>query len=292
MDKVIVFGGSGFLGSYVCDALHQSGYAVVNADRSSSQYQNYEFIECDLLKPETLSPILSDPKIIAVYNFAGFSNLSASCKEPKSTIELNVMGNLNVLEAVIKNPSIKRFIYASSAYAQSKNGSFYGISKYTSEKIIEEYARQYELAFTIIRYGSLYGERADENNGMYVLLKNALKNKKIVFNGNGEEIREYIHAEDAAKLSVQIMTDPQYQNEHLILTGTEKMKQKDLLDLIKEVLNDQIEITYNQKENSPHYRMTPYSYHPNIAKKLTANPFIDIGQGIVNCIRAIEHDMD
>lgn len=59
---------------------------------------------------------------------------------------------------------MERFIYASSAYALSNEGSFYGISKQSSEKLTEEY---YALKYTVIRYGSLYGERASHNNYIY-----------------------------------------------------------------------------------------------------------------------------
>ena len=62
-------------------------------------------------------------------------------------MELNILGNINILNACLK-AKIKRFIYASSAYAMSDKGSFYGISKLTSEKIVEEYAVKFDLKFT------------------------------------------------------------------------------------------------------------------------------------------------
>ena len=74
-----------------------------------------------------------------VYNFAGLSDLNESISKPRQTLELNVMGNINILEASVK-AGVKRYIYASTVYVSSKKGSFYGISKNTSEKIIEEYA--------------------------------------------------------------------------------------------------------------------------------------------------------
>ena len=71
-----------------------------------------------------------------VYNFAGQADLDESIALPKETIEQNVIGNINILESIRELP-IKRYVYASSAYAVSRNGSFYGISKLTSEKIIK-----------------------------------------------------------------------------------------------------------------------------------------------------------
>ena len=69
------------------------------------------------------------------------------------------MGNINLLEACRLNGKIKRYIYASSAYALSDKGSFYGISKLSSEKITKEYSDKFNLKYTIIRYGSVYGKK-------------------------------------------------------------------------------------------------------------------------------------
>jgi UDP-glucose 4-epimerase len=221
-----------------------------------------------------------------VYNFAGLADLDKTIHLPKETINQNVIGNINILEACRKI-SIKRYIYASSAYAFSEKGSFYGISKLTSEKVIEEYGRRYELPFNILRYGSLYGARADESNGVHRMLCQAIKKQKICHNGDGEEVREYIHAQDAARLSVDILEDDTFRDQHLILTGVERMKQKDFIQMIREILNGPLEITYDGSQTEGHYRVTPYSFHPNMARKLTLNSFIDLGQGLVECVREI-----
>src|SRR5690606_11041901 len=106
---------------------------------------------------------------------------------PVDSITLNVIGNLNVLEAARK-AKIGRYLYASSAYAMSHKGSFYGIGKLCSEKIIEEYQSRYGLDFTIIRYGSVYSERPFYNNYIYNLVKRAVLEKRIVHPGDGEEV--------------------------------------------------------------------------------------------------------
>ena len=144
------------------------------------------------------------------------------------------------------------------------------------------------MDFIIIRYGSLYGERAKSDNGIYRLLEAAIKNKLIQHSGNGEETREYIHATDAAKLSVNVIEQKELYNEHLILTGVERFKYKDLLAMIQEIFDYKIEIEYLHQEIKGHYKVTPYTYRPATAKKLVANPFIDLGQGIVDCIYHLE----
>jgi UDP-glucose 4-epimerase len=168
----------------------------------------------------------------------------------------------------------------------SNKGSFYGISKLASEKIIEEYHKKHNLTFTILRYGSVYSERDYDNNYIYNLVKKAVVENKIEHGGDGNEIREYIHAADAAKLSVDIIETDEYDNLHVILTGTERMKRLELFNMINEIMNNKIDISYNNGEYNNHYRFTPYSFEPSLSKKLVANPHIDMGQGLLKCIRA------
>ena len=286
MKKAVIFGGSGFLGSYVADELTHRGYDVTIADLSPSKYlqKNQKFIKVDILNVENIKLAIIGMDI--VYNFAAISNLDDAINNPISTININVIGNLNILE-VCKNNNINRFIYASSAYALSNEGSFYGISKQSSEKLTEEYYKRYGLTYTVIRYGSLYGERASHNNYIYNLLDDAVKTGELHYKGDGEDLREYIHAADAAKLSVDIIEDKQYENKHIILTGVEKLKRIDLLTMINEIMQNKLKLKQIDDNNMGHYKITPYTFYPTTAKKLVANPFIDLGQGLLECIQEI-----
>jgi len=290
MKKVVVFGGSGFLGSYVADELTSRHYEVVIADINESSHlrQDQSFIQCDILDQNAVTAATDGAALI--YNFAGLADLNESISHPRETLEQNVMGNINILEACRQN-DIERFVYASSAYATSAKGSFYGISKFTSEKVVEEYAARFNLDFCILRYGSIYGERADEHNGLYRLLKTALTTGEISHQGNGEEVREYIHAGDAATLSVDVIEDAKFHNQHIMLTGVERLKYKDLLRMIQDILNDNVKVSLSHDEQEGHYQVTPYSFQPNAGRKLTANPFIELGQGLVNCIKTIHDDI-
>ena len=284
--KVIVFGGTGFIGSYLMDELLSNGYDAVAADLYPSKYvANENFVKCDILDTTKIDELVKDAHI--VYNFAGFANLDDAIANPYKAMELNVMGNLNILEACKKH-HVKRFVYASSAYAMSDKGSFYGISKLTSEKLTEEYYKKFGLEFTIVRYGSVYAERDYHNNYIYNLLKEAVDTGKISHSGDGEEIREYIHAADVAKLALDIIEKDAYTNEHIILTGVERMPRKELFEMIKEILGGKIEISLEESGYHNHYKMTPYSFSPTRSKKLVANPYIDMGQGLVECLKDIE----
>jgi len=280
--KIIVFGGSGFLGSHVVDELLKRGYEVRVCDIVRSCYIDKDiFYECDILNSNEVEQALDGFDI--VYNFAGLADINIAIKEPLKTVKLNVLGNTNILEGMRKK-GIKRFFYASSAYVFSNKGSFYGISKQASEKIIEEYSDIFGIEYIIIRYGSVYGTRSDRQNRIYRLLKEAIEKKKITFLGNGEEVREYIHVKDAAKLSVDLL-ESGYKNEHFILTGVEKYSYKELLKLIKEMFDNNIEIEFKNQEYKGHYRLTPYSVNePKIGKKIVNNPYIDFGQGLLELI--------
>ncbi len=283
--KVVVFGGNGFIGSYLIEELIKRSYDVVSADLNSSKYVDETlFIPCDIMDINAVDAIVKGADI--VYNFAGMANLDTAIEAPVKAIELNVLGNMNILEACRKY-NVERFIYASSAYAMSDKGSFYGISKLTSEKLVEEYYKKYGLNFSIVRYGSIYGERDYENNYIYNLIKNAMHTKKIDHSGDGHEIREYIHAADVAKLAVDIIESEAYVNEHLILTGVERMQRKELFDMINEMLGNSLQIHLKNDGYIHHYKTTPYSFHPSRSKKLVANPYIDLGQGILECMKDI-----
>jgi len=286
--NVIVFGGSGFLGSYMVDELLQRKYNVVVADLENYGFTDKKIFKfCDIMDSKRVDELVKSANF--VFNFAGLSNLDDASNSPFDTIKLNVMGNINILEACKRN-NVMRYVYASSAYSLSEKGSFYGISKLASEKIIEEYNKKYNLEFSIIRYGSVYGERKFKNNYIYNLIEEAINKKRIDHSGDGEETREYIHASDIAKITADIIKDKKYANKHFILTGVEKLKRKELFEMIQEISGKKFKVKFIKKKSKGylHYQLTPYSFNPSMSMKLVANPYIDLGQGILDCIKEIE----
>ena len=291
MKKVLVFGGFGFLGYYLLKELLSRGYEVVVADiKDNSEFKDVvHYLHCDISDQKQVDTVFQNQNYDIVYNLAGFANLDFSIKAPLKTMQLNIIGNMYILEACV-NANVKKFVYASSAYAMSNKGSFYGISKLASEKIIEEYHEKYDLDFTILRYGSVYSEREYDNNYIYNLVRKAVLENVIDHKGDGDEIREYIHAGDAAKLSVDVIESDKFNNVHVILTGPERIKRSELFNMINEILNNKIEIKYNFNKYNNHYKFTPYSFEPSLSRKLTANPHIDMGQGLLECIRAVHEN--
>jgi UDP-glucose 4-epimerase len=222
----------------------------------------------------------------AVYNFAGIADLTAARDLPMETAQVNIIGNLNLLEAA-RLAGVKRFVFASTVYVYSDAGSFYRVSKQACEKYVEAYHDRFGLEYSILRYGSLYGRRTDSTNAIHGFIKQALENRKIVYEGKSDAWREYIHVEDAARLSVEILK-PELANRHLILTGPERMTVENLMKMIAEIVPGQVEIEFrpNPKDDS-HYVMTPYSFNPKIGHKLILNDHVDIGQGLLDCMSEI-----
>ena len=286
--RIVVTGGAGFLGSHVADVLSEQGHDVTVFDIVDSPYlRSDQMMEVgDILEQDKLDSLVSNQDV--VYHFAGIADIDECSNRPVDTAQYNILGTVKLLEASRK-AEIKRFVFASSAYVYSDAGYFYRSSKQACESFIENYQQLYGMEYTCLRYGSLYGERADERNSIYGLIKQALKDGKIVYHGTGEEIREYIHARDAAQISAEILKE-EFVNQHITLTGMEKMRYKDLLEMIKEMLGNEVEIDIRPSTRKAHYKVTPYNFSPKLGKKMTTNPHIDMGQGLLRCMTELyEH---
>ncbi len=289
MSKVLVIGGSGFLGSHVADCLLENKHAVTIFDKKKSKYKSnkQKIIIGDVLSVKDLTKAIKGKDY--VYNFSGISEIDEVKRNPVEAVKQNILSNTIILD-LCKKFKIKRYIFGSSIYVHSNSGNFYKSTKIACESIIESYQEVYGLNFTILRYGSVYGLRSDIRNGIYNFIKQAIKNNKINFNGKSDALREYIHVIDASKISVEILNN-QYKNKHVILTGNHSIKIRDLITMIKNILNkENIKITYNETKNS-HYHMTPYNYNPKFGIKLTSNPSIDLGQGLLEIIKEIDDDL-
>jgi UDP-glucose 4-epimerase len=280
--QACVIGGAGFLGSHVADKLTDAGYAVRIYDRVESKWRRPEqrMILGDVMNLESLCAAIEGCDV--VYNFAALADLNDALDKPIKTVEVNVLGTVNALEAS-RIAGVKRFLYASTVYVYSREGGFYRCSKQAAEHYVEEYQRTYGLDFTILRYGSLYGPRADATNGLYIIVREALERSEISYAGNPESIREYIHVADAAHASV-VMLGEEYRNESLILTGHQPMRVFDLLKMLAEIMGKPDAVVFRDEEYAGHYVRTPYAYLPKLGRRYTPVLHIDLGQGLLELI--------
>lgn len=287
--KAMVIGGSGFMGSHTADELSRRGYEVTIYDRIVSPWlqSSQKMVLGDYSEDKALSTAMKGMSI--VYHFAGIADIGQSREQPLQTIESNVMGLTKVLEAA-RTVNIDRFLFASTMYVYSGHGSFYRASKQAAEIIIEAYAEHFGLNFTLLRYGSLYGPRAQNWNGIRRFASQIICDGKINYNGDGSEMREYIHVYDAARLSVDVL-DQSFANRAITITGQQLIKVNDLLSILFEIAGCRQQVCYH-KDNSVanHYGHTPYRYTPKSAKKLVPHEFVDLGQGLLDVIEEIHRE--
>ena len=284
--KAVVVGGSGFIGSHVADFLTNAGYKVTIYDKTESKWllSGQKMVVGDVKGKEKINYTIAGSEV--VYNFAALADLNQALKQPIETVSINILGNLNIMEAC-RMHGVKRFIYASTVYVHSREGGFYRCSKQASEAYVEEYQRVYGLNYTILRYGSLYGPRADKSNGIYRIIKSVLNKGFIEYAGNASSMREYIHVEDAAQASVHILSN-EFENENIVLTGQEPMRVLEMLNMLAEILGlDEKSIKFIEDNYEGHYIRTPYSYQPKLGKKYIPPVHVDLGQGLLQVIDEI-----
>ncbi|MBI1945848.1 MAG: NAD(P)-dependent oxidoreductase [Deltaproteobacteria bacterium] len=291
MKRAVVTGGAGFIGSHIADALVERGFEVTVFDHVPSRWlgRGQKQVTGEITDPAQVAGAVEGADL--VYHLAALADLNEGKTKPIETARVNLLGTLNVLEAMRAAAPKARLLFASSIYVFSREGGFYRCSKQACESYIEEYHRVFGLPFTVLRYGSLYGPRSGPANGVYRLLQQAASKGRVAYPGSPDDVREYIHVEDAARLSVDAAA-PEFVGKHLVLTGTQATRASDLFTMFGEILGKKIEVDYGN-EGHGHYRVTPYTYTPKPGKKLTATHFVDMGQGLLEVVeqlhRAGEH---
>ncbi len=283
--RVVVFGGSGFLGSHVADALTAAGYETVLFDRHPSPHAlpQQSMIVGDLLDREMVTAACKGADI--VFNFAGIADIGAADRDPALTCQVNVLGTINTIEAAIA-AGARRYVFASTVYVYSELGGFYRASKQACERFIETYHDRRGLEFTILRYGTLYGRRAGPGNRVWMMLTQALREGRISYPGSGAAMRDFIHARDAALLTVRCLEE-QYANRHLLITGQERLEVRQLARMIQEMMGNRVELDFKSGEPEGHYELTPYAFSPRLGTKLVPTDYVDLGQGVLDCLNEL-----
>ncbi len=288
--KAIVIGGSGFLGSHVADELTRKGIEVTIFDLVESEFiqkDKQSFIKGGIQDADLLKSAIHGMDFVFI--FSSIADIKEAHLNPYRTIEVNVLFLTSVLDICNKS-NVKRVIYASSIYVYSNNGSFYKASKQCAEIIIETFNEEYGMNYSIIRYGSLYGPRANSFNFIKNAIREALSTGKISRIGDGSEIRDYIHVVDAAVASVN-QIDNLNSKDYIMITGNQTMRVKDLLEMLKEILRNEVSIEYISGNLEGHYQITPYFFRPRTAKKIVLNEYHDLGQGILQSIHEVHEEL-
>lgn len=281
-NKFLVTGASGFLGSHIADFLTNKRKNVVLFDLIKSKFlkRNQKMIIGNIKNLDDLT--IATKNIDTVFHFAASADLFSSNEEPFKTLENNIIGTVSLLRACVIN-KVKKIIFASSIYARSEQGGIYSTTKLSSEMIIERICKKYKLNFVVLRFGTVYGERANNFNTVQKFINSAKKNKKIFRETKGNEIRSYIHVKDVAKITYKCI-QKKHNNKYYNIFGNQRIRVKELLNTIKKY-KPELKIIYAKKDKKMYnYKKNPFTYKLRPGQLFKLKKYISIKKGIKELI--------
>jgi len=253
--KILVTGGSGFIGSHVVDKLVDKGVNVRVYDGLMPNYRDdIEFYQGSILDITSLSFALNG--IDAVMHLAAVANVKDVFERPHYSEEINVRGTINVLEAARKS-NIQRVLFGSTiwVYSEAKEdmvdettalnapAHLYTATKLAGEYYCQAYSKLYGLDITILRYGIPYGPRARDEAVIPIFVRKALNGESLTVAGDGSQYRKFIYVEDLAEGNVaalQLIA----KNKTYNLEGEQKISIKQIAETIQKIIgNVKIEYT-------------------------------------------------
>jgi len=264
MERVLIVGGAGFIGSHTADILMEQGVKVRVLDNLSSGHRTnlpashplMEFIEGDMRNAATVKEVMQG--VSHVVHLAAQVSVVASLEDPEFSAQQNIIGYLNVLDAA-KNAGVKRMVYASSAaiYGEPpslpldeemavKQLSPYGLEKQVNEEYADLYYRLHGFSALGMRFFNVYGPRQDPKSpyaGVIALFMDRIKdNLPLTMNGDGEHTRDFIYVRDVARTNVAAL-GVDVQGACNVATG-EKTSLNDLVNVLSEITANTADVTY------------------------------------------------
>ena len=231
MQKIIVTGGLGFIGSNLIELLIHKKFKVINIDKvtySSNFYNtkeylknsNYKFIKCDLNNKNKLSKIIFKYKPIGIFNLAAETHVDRSIDGPESFVNSNILGVFNLLEVFRKYSKINkkiRLIHISTdeVYGDILKGrshenfpynpsSPYAASKAASDHLVSSDVRTYKIPAIVTNCSNNYGPKQHPEKLIPKLIYNILNNKSLPIYGNGKNSREWIYVKDHCEALIRV----------------------------------------------------------------------------------------
>ena len=229
MNKIIVTGGLGFIGSNLIDLLISKNYYVINIDKISyssnfyntKEFENskkYRFIKCDI-RDKKLKKIIFKYKPIGIFNLAAETHVDRSIDNPENFIQSNILGVFNLLEYFKeyskKHSSKLIHISTDEVYGDILNGrssekyayqpsSPYAASKAASDHLISSYVRTYKIPAIVTNCSNNYGPKQHPEKLIPKLIYNILNNKPLPIYGKGKNSREWIYVKDHCEALLKV----------------------------------------------------------------------------------------
>lgn len=294
MEKILITGVAGFIGSKVANRFLEEGYSVVGVDDLSNGFienvpADLDFIKGDLSLKSTIAMLPTDCN--KILHLAGQSSGEISFDDPLVDLEKNTASTLNLIRYGITN-NIERLVYASSmsVYGDVPNKpisesnecrplSCYGVGKYASEDYLRIYQKL--LPSVSLRMFNVYGPGQDLSNlrqGMVsIYLAQALKDKKIEVRGSTDRFRDLIYIDDVVEIWFRASTYSSSLGKTLNVGTGKKISVAELLDSICNLLEGS---TYKVKEHTIGDQSGIYADISALEKCLGSNSFISINDGL------------
>lgn len=305
--NIVITGGSGFVGSYLCEKLINDGHEIIVVDNLLTgsteninhlmHNENFSFIEHDVQ-----NHIEIENKVDYVLHFASAASPKAYTEHPVNTLKAGSVGTINTLGLAKKHDAEYLLASTSEVYGDplispqteeywgnvNPNGerSMYDEAKRFAEAAVATYSRSYDLKTKIVRIFNTYGPRMQLNDGRVVtnFIVQALKNENITIYGDGSQTRSFSYVEDTVAGIISLMNSSEY--DVFNIGNPNEMTVSQLAEKIIELTDSTSEIKYLELPNDD-----PKQRKPDITKaktKLNWEPKVNLEDGLTKTIKWVE----
>lgn len=256
--KIIVTGGSGFLGKHLCRSLIAEGHQVRNIDLRESSEMATEI--ADIRDGELMKKLIKDAD--AVFHLAALIEAGESVKYPQKFVEYNISATINVLEAMRAN-QVPTFLFSSSAaiYGEPLRVPIeeddrtlpinpYGMTKLAMEALVSSYVSSFKMTGVALRYFNLYGpeeHHEPESHAIPRFIKQIFNDEEVTVWGSGEYQRDFIHVTDvvsAHSLALKYAQEHPHKYHYYNISTENPKRVIDVLKMIEQAIGKSANIKH------------------------------------------------
>ena len=259
MNKVLVTGGAGFIGSHVVDKLIDRGLEPRIFDLEPSSYHapdDVESVTGDLTSADDLRRAVEGCD--TVVHLAAIADVNHVAADPAWAEVVNSRGTFQVLEAA-REAGVKRVVYGSTIWVYNGQpgladedtsvqlpSHLYTATKLAGEMYCQAYSEQYGLDCTILRFGIPFGPRARAAAVVPAFVKKALAGEPLTIAGDGSQARRFVYVEDLADGVARATIAPDAANRVYNLVGGESVTIREIADVVRDLIGD-VDILHVEK---------------------------------------------